>query len=67
MQIVQSQTRMFKHEVEKAAKAIEDSILPNEYADILQQGYQLLMNDVHKIKFLSTPFNLTRNFDRVII
>lgn len=29
----------FDYEVEKAAKAIEDSPLPNEYADMLRKGY----------------------------
>jgi diadenosine tetraphosphatase ApaH/serine/threonine PP2A family protein phosphatase len=29
----------FEYDVEKAAKAIEDSPLPNEYADNLRRGY----------------------------
>lgn len=29
----------FEYDVEKAAKAIEDSPLPNEYADMLRKGY----------------------------
>lgn len=29
----------FDYDVEKAAKAIEDSLLPNEYADMLRKGY----------------------------
>ena len=29
----------FKYDVEKAAKAVEESILPNEYADMLRKGY----------------------------
>ena len=29
----------FEYDVEKAAKAIEDSPLPNEYADMLRRGY----------------------------
>jgi hypothetical protein len=29
----------FNYDVEKAAKAVEDSPLPNEYADMLRKGY----------------------------
>jgi len=29
----------FEYDVEKAAKAIEESLLPNEYADMLRKGY----------------------------
>ncbi len=29
----------FDYDIEKAAKAIEDSSLPNEYADMLRKGY----------------------------
>ena len=29
----------FEYDIEKAAKAIEDSLLPNEYADMLRKGY----------------------------
>jgi predicted phosphodiesterase len=29
----------FEYDVEKAAKAVEDSILPNEYADMLRKAY----------------------------
>ncbi|MFL5742704.1 MAG: metallophosphoesterase family protein [Flavisolibacter sp.] len=29
----------FDYDVEKAARAIEDSLLPNEYADMLRKGY----------------------------
>ena len=29
----------FKYEVEKAAKAVEDSPLPNDCADMLRKGY----------------------------
>ena len=29
----------FEYDVEKAAKAVEGSILPNEYADMLRKGY----------------------------
>ena len=29
----------FNYDVEKAAKAVEDSALPNEYADMLRKGY----------------------------
>ena len=29
----------FEYDVEKAAKAVEDSPLPNEYADMLRKGY----------------------------
>jgi predicted phosphodiesterase len=29
----------FKYDVEKAAKAVEDSPLPNEFADMLRKGY----------------------------
>lgn len=29
----------FDYDVEKAAKAVEDSPLPNEYADMLRKGY----------------------------
>ena len=29
----------FEYDVEKAAKAVEDSLLPDEYADMLRKGY----------------------------
>jgi diadenosine tetraphosphatase ApaH/serine/threonine PP2A family protein phosphatase len=29
----------FEYDLEKAAKAVEESILPNEYADMLRKGY----------------------------
>ena len=29
----------FEYDIEKAAKAVEDSILPNSYADNLRNGY----------------------------
>ncbi|MEO5501460.1 MAG: YfcE family phosphodiesterase, partial [Ginsengibacter sp.] len=29
----------FKYDVEKAAKAVEESTLPNEYADMLRKAY----------------------------
>jgi predicted phosphodiesterase len=29
----------FEYDVEKAAKAVEDSPLPNEFADMLRKGY----------------------------
>ena len=29
----------FEYDVEKAAKAVEESYLPNEYADMLRRGY----------------------------
>ena len=29
----------FEYDVEKAAKALEDSLLPNEYADMLRKAY----------------------------
>jgi hypothetical protein len=28
-----------EYDVEKAAKAVEDSVLPNEYADMLRKAY----------------------------
>ena len=36
---VQVEFIRFKYDVEKAAKAVEDSLLPNEYADMLRNGY----------------------------
>jgi diadenosine tetraphosphatase ApaH/serine/threonine PP2A family protein phosphatase len=35
---VQVEFIRFEYDVEKAAKAIEDSILPNEFADMLRNG-----------------------------
>jgi hypothetical protein len=29
----------FEYDVEKAAKAVEDSVLPNAYADMLRGGF----------------------------
>jgi len=29
----------FEYDVEKAAKAVEDSLLPNEYAEMLRKGF----------------------------
>lgn len=29
----------FDYDIEKAAKAVEDSPLPNEYADMLRRGF----------------------------
>ena len=29
----------FDYDIEKAAKAVEDSPLPNEYAEMLRKGY----------------------------
>lgn len=36
---VQVEFIRFEYDVEKAAKAVEDSPLPNEYADMLKKGY----------------------------
>ncbi|MGZ5219073.1 MAG: metallophosphoesterase family protein [Chitinophagaceae bacterium] len=36
---VQSEFIRFEYDVEKAAKAVEESPLPNEYADMLRNGY----------------------------
>ncbi len=36
---VQVEFIRFDYDVEKAAKAVEDSPLPNEYADMLRKGY----------------------------
>lgn len=36
---VQVEFTRFEYDVEKAAKAVEDSPLPNEYADMLRRGY----------------------------
>ena len=36
---VQVEFIRFSYDVEKAAKAVEDSALPNEYADMLRKGY----------------------------
>ncbi len=36
---VQVEFVRFEYDVEKAAKAVEDSPLPNEYADMLRKGY----------------------------
>jgi hypothetical protein len=36
---VQVQFVRFEYDVEKAAKAVEESPLPNEYADMLRKGY----------------------------
>jgi predicted phosphodiesterase len=36
---VQVDFMRFDYDVEKAAKAVEDSPLPNEYADMLRKGY----------------------------
>ena len=37
--VVQVEFIRFEYDVEKAAKAIEDSLLPNEYADMLRRGF----------------------------
>jgi hypothetical protein len=36
---VQVEFIRFDYDVEKAAKAVEDSPLPNEYAEMLRKGY----------------------------
>jgi putative phosphoesterase len=36
---IQVEFTRFEYDVEKAAKAVEDSPLPNEYADMLRKGY----------------------------
>ena len=36
---VQVEFVRFEYDVEKAAKAVEDSPLPNEYADMLRKGH----------------------------
>jgi hypothetical protein len=36
---VQVEFIRFVYDVEKAAKAVEDSLLPDEYADMLRKGY----------------------------
>ncbi len=36
---VQVEFIRFDYDIEKAAKAVEDSPLPNEYADMLRRGY----------------------------
>jgi hypothetical protein len=39
---VQVEFIRFDYDVEKAAKAVEDSPLPNEYADMLRKGCKLI-------------------------
>ena len=36
---VQAEFIRFEYDIEKAAKAVEASLLPNEYADMLRMGY----------------------------
>ena len=36
---VQVEFIRFDYDIEKAAKAVEDSPLPNEYADMLRRGF----------------------------
>jgi hypothetical protein len=36
---VQVEFIRFEYNIEMAAKAVEDSELPNEYADMLRKGY----------------------------
>jgi hypothetical protein len=36
---VQVEFIRFEYDIEKAAKAVEESILPNDYAENLRKGY----------------------------
>jgi predicted phosphodiesterase len=38
-QSIQVEFIRFEYDIEKAARAVEDSPLPNEYADMLRKGY----------------------------